>query len=59
MKFIRHGDLTPATCVPLRPNKCKIDITPLNRSAVLKLNIVTFYPQTAFIYFVRSRKTQR
>jgi len=59
MKFIRQGELAPANCAPLRRNKCKIETTPLNPSAVLKLKKFTFYPQTAFMYFIRSHNTQR
>jgi hypothetical protein len=59
MKFIRYGELAPATCARLRRNKCKFDITPLNPSAVLKLQNFTFHTQAAFMYFIRSHNTQR
>jgi hypothetical protein len=59
MKFILHGELAPATSAPLRRNKCKIDITPLNPSEVSNLNNFTFYPQTAFMYFITSHNMQR
>jgi hypothetical protein len=57
MIFIRHGELAPGTCAPLRRNKYKINITPLNRSVVLKLNNFTFYLQPAFMYFIRYHNT--